>query len=712
MRLRAVEIAEFRGFAESQRIEFDPNVTVVHGANGAGKTSLFDSILWALAGSIPRLPEGHEEDVLSKYGDSGLARVRVELESASGRALAVTRTSDGTKSSLTVEDGGDTRRGADAQVALIGAMWPTGGLLEADEAAWSRALTRSVYLQQDDVRRFVESDSDSERFDVVAELLGVGRVTDLQHQLERQRQQWSKVSNERRAALEAERGRLAQNQSRLTSLREGPAPSLDTWHDFRARTRAILPEVRLSPKPDATSAAQELDTAVRALESSALTARRRSDSATMALTTLAGLRAAVVPPPAEEATLASRLARLDAAIQADRQALSDAQTRAAAERARLIAEHEAAEEQRALAALALRHLGERCPVCDQDYNRSATERRLRAFTEATEVPTAAGPGEIKRIAQRLAADEGKRVEIAARLDELKRLRQQRDVLEAEVAAQLAQLDVSLSRNTESKLSDIAQRASEQEKAAKSLVDAGHRLALDLARLGDRSAMARLEEASATSVATISREELALAARDKAGELASNIIEGLRNAADDIVSRQVAAMSPLLDRIYARIDPHPSFRSISLTAKTWRGRGRLIPRVSDSDRSVASDTPAVVLSSSQLNAVALSLFLTLNLGVREPPTSFVLLDDPLQSLDEINLLGVVDLLRRCKARRQLVISTHDRRFASLLQRKLRPVGAGESLVILRLDEWTRTGPRIRSVEVEGAGDPWRIVARAG
>ena len=50
--------------------------------------------------------------------------------------------------------------------------------------ALTGALTRSVYLQQDRVRDFIEADSDRERFAAFSELVGVGRVTELQAELE------------------------------------------------------------------------------------------------------------------------------------------------------------------------------------------------------------------------------------------------------------------------------------------------------------------------------------------------------------------------------------------------------------------------------------------------------------------------------------------------------------------------------------------------
>jgi hypothetical protein len=51
-----------------------------------------------------------------------------------------------------------------------------------------------------------------------------------------------------------------------------------------------------------------------------------------------------------------------------------------------------------------------------------------------------------------------------------------------------------------------------------------------------------------------------------------------------------------------------------------------------------------LSSSQLNVLAVSAFLALNPGVETLPLNAVALDDPLQSLDDVNLLSLIDLPR--------------------------------------------------------------------
>jgi hypothetical protein len=111
----------------------------------------------------------------------------------------------------------------------------------------------------------------------------------------------------------------------------------------------------------------------------------------------------------------------------------------------------------------------------------------------------------------------------------------------------------------------------------------------------------------------------------------------------------------------------------------------------------------------MNALAVCTFLSLNLGVSRPPLDTAILDDPLQSLDDINLLGLIDLLRRTKDQRQLFVSTHDARFGQLLARKLRPGSSKKRTVVIELEGWSRTGPTITARDVHCDPVPLRLVA---
>ena len=102
---------------------------------------------------------------------------------------------------------------------------------------------------------------------------------------------------------------------------------------------------------------------------------------------------------------------------------------------------------------------------------------------------------------------------------------------------------------------------------------------------------------------------------------------------------------------------------------------------------------LVFSSAQANAVVLAAFLALGWAAGDRGFPFVLLDDPLQALDDVNVLGFADLARRLRRQRQVVLATHEERFASLLERKLTGRAEGEELIVHRFLSWSRSGPLV-------------------
>jgi len=57
----------------------------------------------------------------------------------------------------------------------------------------------------------------------------------------------------------------------------------------------------------------------------------------------------------------------------------------------------------------------------------------------------------------------------------------------------------------------------------------------------------------------------------------------------------------------------------------------------------------------------------------PPNNYdcIFIDDPIQSLDSINILSTIDLIRSIvvNQKRQIVLSTHDENFHNLLKKKM-------------------------------------------
>ena len=140
------------------------------------------------------------------------------------------------------------------------------------------------------------------------------------------------------------------------------------------------------------------------------------------------------------------------------------------------------------------------------------------------------------------------------------------------------------------------------------------------------------------------------------------------AAQRIVERALDLISPSFAEVFDRLAPHPTFTQLRARQDFFYGRNQVVPEVYDPDRRIPAN-PLLVYSEGQLNVVALSYFLGLALNSPEGSLPFMVLDDPLQAMDVLSVLGFADLCRRIREQRQLIVTTHDRRFAELLLRKL-------------------------------------------
>ena len=74
-----------------------------------------------------------------------------------------------------------------------------------------------------------------------------------------------------------------------------------------------------------------------------------------------------------------------------------------------------------------------------------------------------------------------------------------------------------------------------------------------------------------------------------------------------------------------------------------------------------------MSSGQLSAVALSFLLCMNQAYgADKACSILLIDDPVQTIDDVNMVGFVDILRYEFGDRQIFISTHEQSFEWFLR----------------------------------------------
>lgn len=715
MRLLSLELSGFRGFPRHHRFDLDADAVVVIGANGHGKTSLFDGILWALCGRIPR-PHIDDARLVSMYSDSGQARVMLRMKDAgTGRLLTVTRSFDGKERRVSVETSEGVYQGPSAEGRLIDIVWPDAASASDPSEALASVLTRSVYLQQDLIRHFVEAASDQERFAAVSELVGAGRVTELQSALEQAKKAWSTATTQRQEELRPLRERLDLIQSRLSDLTvrasaTASAITPDAWSQWWRDLAAVgLPLNQVEPSSrDAPSA---IDSAIKQLDALRRSTERRVNALRLVDTDIAAL---VSQPGPEIQALRDKVVAVQQQVEDLKLVVAQEQTRLAEVRRVQAALEENNEQLKTLAVLALKHLEDRCPVCAQTYDKKATRQRLEAMAKGG-VGTASTPDKLPTLLTALAAKEQEAAAAAVTLRSAEQALSERHMVLESLRARLIELGLTASGTSRDRPA-VAKAIAEADAAIQRLGElqrTGESLALRLAQSSAAAAIDELRVEGEALLRDTSERERAIAARNQTGELAQRVIEALREAGSAVVQQRLREIGPLLQSIYARIDPHPAFRLVAFLSRVFRGRGELSTVVSDPVEDKECDLPAAVLSSSQVNALAVSVFLALNIGVSKPPLSVAILDDPLQSLDDINLLGLVDLLRRAKDRRQMLVSTHDEAFGSLLCRKLRPSGANGRTVVIELDTWSRQGPVVQTREVKSDPVQLRLVAaRAG
>ena len=85
-------------------------------------------------------------------------------------------------------------------------------------------------------------------------------------------------------------------------------------------------------------------------------------------------------------------------------------------------------------------------------------------------------------------------------------------------------------------------------------------------------------------------------------------------------------------------------------------------------------PNLYLSTAQINILSFCIFMAKAMFAKTDKgkaIDCIFVDDPIQALDDINILSMIDLLRNVAftLNKQVVITTHDLNFFNLLQKKM-------------------------------------------
>ncbi|MBJ6361829.1 AAA family ATPase [Paenibacillus sp. GCM10012307] len=160
-----------------------------------------------------------------------------------------------------------------------------------------------------------------------------------------------------------------------------------------------------------------------------------------------------------------------------------------------------------------------------------------------------------------------------------------------------------------------------------------------------------------------------------------------------VIKQRLENHPIISWVYEAINPHPFHKKLHIT-NTDRGTNFIGQTQLENKIDLYLDQ---IFSAAQLNILALSIFLGLGLTQNYSELEQLFLDDPIQSMDDVNILAFIDVLRAIMdssryQHKRLIISTHDDNFAQLLSIKMR----NKKTVQYHIVGYTEEGPIIKQM----------------
>jgi chromosome segregation protein len=170
-------------------------------------------------------------------------------------------------------------------------------------------------------------------------------------------------------------------------------------------------------------------------------------------------------------------------------------------------------------------------------------------------------------------------------------------------------------------------------------------------------ISRLREQIDGTIGTIS--DLA-----NAVESARQIDTAAKSLSNEILVEQFETVMPLLKELHQRLRPHTDWTDID-TDFGGRVRGSLNFSVGD------GRNPQFLFSSGERRAAGLAFLLAVHLSRPWCRWQSLLLDDPVQHVDDYRALNLVEVLAAIRrSRRQIVVAVEDAALADLLCRRLR------------------------------------------
>lgn len=626
MKLSYIHLCGFRGYRKPVRIDFSDSFTIIDGRNGVGKSTIFDAIEFALTGTISKYLDAKSgRESVSDYmwwageGDV-LANQFVEVGLRDDDGTIVIR--------RTPFDDEEPDEGLFLERLVDTAVAPKLPVTQ---------LCKSTIIRDEHIARMSLDLKEGDRFALLREAIG---ASDAEEWIERARALTVAASARVKAATaDAEHaGQSLSNAMRQIDQARAALPEDSLVSQAAARLRERL---RTTGSPDQLPdmARQHMADLATRLDTLGPLAQQFSE--------IERLRS-VLPALNERVEIAhSDLAKAKTVLEEN--------TVAAATAAFSTVLSEQARQLESLVNVG-HSLGLRdghCPLCESKIDHDQFSQGLKAALT---------------VARQLDAQA---------VDQAEKERA-RDTAKAELAAVERLYDASLAKrdDTKKRVTDFDHRLAAQSLEGASLDDIEQMISeleterqtilADL-RLVDTisldRAIARASRDCDAAKKQIARTEERLGHARLAETRAKAIHDAARRSAAETLDQQLDRVLPLMSELYRRLRPHPLWGDIEYSV---RGDVQRFLKLQVGD----GINPQFVFSSGQRRATGLAFLLSINLSTTWSRWRSILLDDPVQHVDDFRTVHLSEVLAHlCQSGRQIVCAVEDSALADLMCRRL-------------------------------------------
>lgn len=645
MRIQKVRVSGFRGFRDLVEMEFASGFTVIDGRNGVGKSTIFDAVEFALTGRLTKYGEAKSggetvEDYIWWRGDGQAPAERfVEVTFCDAADPLVIRRSP--------IEGPDARALGRVEAGMA-------NLDIAPPSPLSQLCAASI-IRDESIASLSLDLSETERYAMLRQAIGASDSDAWTKRALSLLNAAKKRSEQSKADVAAAGSAVAQASRRLDEARASIAPDQAIADAARSINRLLSYG---NAPPDQLVAPARGYIAQRELSVRNLTA--------------------LVDQWEQFQSVTTRLAELDRELEAAKIRIADAQ----ADRATLPPPDEALDVASSTILVQqlheLRHLGsqiglidEGCPLCAAEHSEASFALGLLKVLDRID--------RIDREASEAAAEQTRRREALKTAD--------KNIADAQQQMARIAVQATESRRSAAAWQNVLAADGLPLDAAKDVVEETlekRRVELDQAQraLSVLSTLQQNDLLEASASALQEAQARLARAQERAGltrrteTAAGSLYDAARRAAAETLDLRLERMLPLMSELYSRLRPHPVWQDIEYLI---RGDLRRFLSLQVGE----GLNPQFLFSSGQRRATGLAFLLAIHLSLAWSRWRSILLDDPVQHVDDFRTVNLAEVLAQLVAAgRQVVVAVEDPALADLLTRRM-PVaepGSGSRLTL--------------------------------